>query len=119
MSIFAKGGGARGARERKRRQLGKCEGRKGHHELRPAAVRMAKHLAPVSRNGKRRSLRRIAADMAAMRHVNEAGRPFAAASIKAVIDGPMPAVDPSSGRVSSAANAARSEAARLVTGSAR
>ena len=45
----------RGARERKRRRVGKCEGRKGHLEVRPATVRMAKHLAQASRTGRRRS----------------------------------------------------------------
>jgi DNA invertase Pin-like site-specific DNA recombinase len=79
----------RGARERKRREHGKCEGRKGHYELRPAAVRMAKHLAQASRTGERRSLRRIAAEMAGMGYLNDAGKPFAAASIKAMVDGPM------------------------------
>jgi hypothetical protein len=83
----------RGARERKRREHGKCEGRKGHHELRPAAVRMAKHLAQASRTGERRSLRKIAAKLAEMGHVNEAGKPFAAASIKAMVEGPMPSGD--------------------------
>jgi DNA invertase Pin-like site-specific DNA recombinase len=83
----------RGARERKRREHGKCEGRKGHHELRPAVVRMAKHLAQSSRTGERLSLRQIAAKLAAMGHVNQAGRPFAAASIKAMVEGPTPSGD--------------------------
>jgi DNA invertase Pin-like site-specific DNA recombinase len=84
----------RHSRERIRKTGRKCEGRKGHHELRPAAVHEAKRLHranPVT--GKRRSLRRIAAELAAMGHLNEAGRPFAAASVKAMVDGPMPAED--------------------------
>jgi DNA invertase Pin-like site-specific DNA recombinase len=83
----------RGARERKRRENGKCEGRKGHHELRPDVVRMAKHLAHAGRNGERRSLRQVAAKLAEMGHVNDAGKPFAAASIKAMIEGPLPSGD--------------------------
>jgi hypothetical protein len=88
----------RGARERRRRENGKCEGRKGHHELRPAVVRMAKRLAQASRTGERRSLRQIAAKLAEMGHMNDAGKPFAAASIKAMIDGPMPTGDEAAGR---------------------
>jgi hypothetical protein len=50
---------------------------------------MAKHLAQASRTGERRSLRQIAAKLAEMGHVNDAGNPFAAASIKAMVEGPM------------------------------
>ena len=50
----------RGARDRKRRELGKCEGRKSHAELRPEVVLEAKRLRRASPlNGKRRSFRKI------------------------------------------------------------
>src|SRR5215467_2994670 len=60
----------RGARERKRRQIGWCEGGAPLHERYPEAVRMAKRLHranPVT--GQRRSLRKIAAELAAARHI--------------------------------------------------
>ncbi len=82
----------RHARERKRAELGKCEGRKSHAELRPDAVREAKRLHRASPlTGKRRSLRQIAKALAEAGHLNERGQPFSAKSIKAMIDGPMPA----------------------------
>jgi hypothetical protein len=72
----------RGARDRKRRQAGWCEGNY------PEAVRMAKRLY---RNGhKRRSLRKIAAELAAAGHLTDAkyrgskvARPFNQGTIKA------------------------------------
>jgi DNA invertase Pin-like site-specific DNA recombinase len=58
----------RGARERKRRENGWCEGGKPLRERHPEAVRLAKRLYranPVT--GKRRSLRKISAELAAAR----------------------------------------------------
>jgi DNA invertase Pin-like site-specific DNA recombinase len=88
----------RGARERKRRQEGWCEGGAPLHKRYPEAVRMAKRLYranPVT--GKRRSLRKIATELAEVGHLNTAqyrgnseSRPFNQASIKAMIEGPMP-----------------------------
>jgi hypothetical protein len=49
----------RGARDRKRKALGKCEGRKSLAEMHPAVVREVKRLGRASRE--RRSLRKIAA----------------------------------------------------------
>jgi DNA invertase Pin-like site-specific DNA recombinase len=47
----------RGARERRRREGGKCEGRKSHLERRPEAVAMAKRLHRASpKTGKRRAV---------------------------------------------------------------
>src|SRR4029450_8878461 len=55
----------RGARERKRKAHGKCEGRKPPAELYPAFGREAKRLGLASPlTGKRRSLRKIAAELA-------------------------------------------------------
>jgi DNA invertase Pin-like site-specific DNA recombinase len=81
-----------GARNRKRKDTGRCEGRKGHAEKRPEVVREAKRLRRANpKSGERRSFRQIAADLAAAGHFNERGRPYNAMSIKAMIDGPMPA----------------------------
>jgi len=88
----------RGARDRKRRQAGWCEGGAPLHERYPEAVRMAKRLYranPVT--GKRRSLRKIAAELAAAGHLTGAkyrgskvARPFNQGIIKAMIEGPAP-----------------------------
>jgi DNA invertase Pin-like site-specific DNA recombinase len=50
----------RGARERKRREAGKCQGRKSHGELNPELVREAKRLRRRSPKGHQRSLRDVA-----------------------------------------------------------
>jgi DNA invertase Pin-like site-specific DNA recombinase len=55
----------RGARDRKRKAHGKCEGRKSLAEMHPAVVREGKRLGRASPlNGRRRSLRKIAAELA-------------------------------------------------------
>ena len=60
----------RGARERRRREKGKCEGRKSHAEKRPEVVAQAKRLYRASPlTGERRSLRKIAKELAALGHV--------------------------------------------------
>jgi hypothetical protein len=59
-------GKLRHARERIRQERGRCEGRKPHAEIKREAVLMAKRLHRANPlNGRRRSLRRIAAEMAA------------------------------------------------------
>ncbi len=66
----------RGARDRKRRELGKCEGRKSHAELRPEVVLEAKRLRRASPlNGKRRSFRKISRELAAMGYLSARGTP--------------------------------------------
>jgi DNA invertase Pin-like site-specific DNA recombinase len=89
----------RGARERKRRENGWCEGGSPLHVRFPGAVRLAKRLHranPVT--GQRRSLRKISAELAAAGHMmvrkyrgSEVPRPFNPATIKRMIEGPMPA----------------------------
>jgi DNA invertase Pin-like site-specific DNA recombinase len=76
----------RGARERKRRDAGKCEGRKSHAERNPELVALVKRLRRQRPKGRRMSLRAIAAELAAQGFVNENGRPFAAASVKSMLD---------------------------------
>jgi DNA invertase Pin-like site-specific DNA recombinase len=75
----------RGARERKRRDAGKCEGRKSHAELRPELVALAKRLHRQKPKGGRMSLRQISAELEARGFLNENGRPFAAASVKSML----------------------------------
>jgi DNA invertase Pin-like site-specific DNA recombinase len=65
----------RGARERLKRSGRKVEGRKGHAELAPETVELAPKLRR-KRRGERKSLRAIAAEMAARGHVASSGKPF-------------------------------------------
>ena len=76
----------RGARERKRREVGKCEGRKSHAELRPELVALAKRLRRQKPKGGRMSLRAISTELAWRGFLNENGCPFAAASVKSMLD---------------------------------
>ena len=77
------------ARKRKREATGKCEGRKGQAELRPAVLKLARELRHVGAGRKPKSgvlsLRSIAAELAATEHVNEAGRPYRPRSIAAML----------------------------------
>jgi DNA invertase Pin-like site-specific DNA recombinase len=78
----------RGARERVRKEHGKCEGRKSHSEKRPEAVALAKRLHRASpKTGERRSLSKISAELAAAGYLNEHGRPFNPKSIKSMLEG--------------------------------
>jgi DNA invertase Pin-like site-specific DNA recombinase len=78
----------KGARDRKRRETGKCEGRKTHAEKRPGTVALAKKLYRASpKTGKRMSLRKISAALADVGHLNEHGRPFNQRSIKVMVEG--------------------------------
>ncbi len=72
------------ARKRKREVTGKCEGRKGHDELRPDVVQLAKKLRRKSKAGQM-SLRAIAAKLAVQGHVNERGVAYNPKSIAAMV----------------------------------
>src|SRR5688572_21316089 len=64
----------RGARDRKRSRLGKCEGRKSHVEANPDLVAEVRRLRRANpKTGKRLSLRSIADALAARGFVNKAG----------------------------------------------
>lgn len=76
----------RGARDRKRRQNGKCEGRKSHAERNPELVALTKRLRRQKPKGGRMSLRAISAELAAHGFLNENGRAFAAASVKSMLE---------------------------------
>jgi DNA invertase Pin-like site-specific DNA recombinase len=69
------------ARDRKIAAGEKCGGRKSHAEIRPDMVKLAKKL-----RRRKRSLREIAAALAEAGHLNEAGRPFAAMSIRNMVE---------------------------------
>ena len=70
------------ARDRKRAETGWCGGQRPHSQLRPEVVALAKKLY----RGKRRSLRKIAAELEAAGYVNERGQRFAAQSVKAMVE---------------------------------
>ena len=74
------------ARDRKRDRTGrKVEGRKSHAEMNPEMVALVKQLRRKQRNGERRSLRDVAAELARRGHVNVNGKPYAAKSVAAML----------------------------------
>jgi DNA invertase Pin-like site-specific DNA recombinase len=72
------------ARKRKREATGKCEGRKGHAELRPDVVDLVRKMHRKTKAG-RMSLRAIAAELATQGHVNERGQPFNPKSVAVML----------------------------------
>ncbi len=88
----------KGARDRKRREIGKCEGRKrridrldaeGAAHL-AAAVREAKRLHRASpKTGERLSYRDIAAKLEAAGYLNERGARYNPASVKRMLEGDL------------------------------
>jgi len=75
----------RKARERKKAETGKCGGRKSVAEASPETVALAKKLARYPVNGRKRSLRDIAADLEAAGHVTSAGTRYGAAAVARMI----------------------------------
>jgi len=76
----------RGARERKKRETKqKVEGRKNYSEINLEMVTLAKKLHRYPVNGKRRSLREIANELANAGHVTSTGKPFAAAAVAKMV----------------------------------
>ena len=71
----------RGARDRKRKATGKCEGRRTHQELRPEAVALAKQL-----HQQKKSLRQISTELATAGHVSSKNKPFVTQAIKAMLE---------------------------------
>lgn len=76
----------KGARERKRATGVKVEGRKSHAEAKPRMVALAKKLHRYPVNGGRRSLRNVATELAAHGFVGADGQPFAAMSVKRMVE---------------------------------
>jgi DNA invertase Pin-like site-specific DNA recombinase len=82
-SIVAK---LRGARERKRAEAGKCEGRKSHAELRPDVVKLARRLRRRNPStGKQLSFRDIAAQLELQDYRNGSGARFHASAIRSML----------------------------------
>jgi DNA invertase Pin-like site-specific DNA recombinase len=75
----------RGARERKRRETGKCEGRKSHAELQPELVGLVRKLRRRRPKGGQRSLREISAELAQRGILNERGNAYSAGSINSML----------------------------------
>jgi DNA invertase Pin-like site-specific DNA recombinase len=70
----------RAARERKRAETGRCEGRKTYADIRPEVVALAKEL-----HGQRLSLRKISAELAARGFVTAGGKPYVASAVQAML----------------------------------
>jgi DNA invertase Pin-like site-specific DNA recombinase len=75
----------KGARDRKRAITGKCEGRKSYEERDPEMVALARKLARYPINGRRRSLRDVAAELARLGHFNKRGAVFSAAAVSSMV----------------------------------
>ena len=75
----------RAARERKKRETGKCGGRRSVAEANPTTVALAKKLARYPVNGRRRSLRDVAAELEKAGHVTSKGTAYGAAAIARMI----------------------------------
>lgn len=75
----------KGARDRKKAATGKCGGRKSYAERNPEMVAMAKKLARYTINGRRRSLRDVAAELEAQGHVTVDGKRYTATAVSRMI----------------------------------
>jgi DNA invertase Pin-like site-specific DNA recombinase len=69
------------ARDRRRAEQGKCDGRKSHAEIRPDVVARVKQLRRAKPKGGQLSLRDVAAQLEAEGHLNERGQRYSATSI--------------------------------------
>ena len=77
----------KGARDRKKRQTGKCGGRKSYAERSGEMVALAKKLHRYPVNGNRRSLRDVANELALQGFKAASGNPFGAAAVKRMVEG--------------------------------
>jgi DNA invertase Pin-like site-specific DNA recombinase len=75
----------RAARERKKAANGKCGGRKSYAERDAATVALAKRLYRYPVNGRKRSLRDIAAELETAGHVSIAGTRYGAAAVARMV----------------------------------
>ena len=74
------------ARDRKREQTGKCEGRKSYQELDPLMVHEAKRLHRASpKTGLRRSLRQISRELEQLGFVTASGKAFGPQQVKRLV----------------------------------
>jgi DNA invertase Pin-like site-specific DNA recombinase len=74
----------KGARDRKKVATGKCGGRKRYAERSPEMVTLAKKLARYPVNGRKRSLRDVAAELEAAGHVT-AGKRYSATAVARMV----------------------------------
>ncbi len=80
-------GKLRAARDRIRKERGKCEGRKAHAEINPDAVALAKRLRRANpKTGERMSLRDFSAELKAAGYVNARGLRLNPNSIKSMVE---------------------------------
>jgi DNA invertase Pin-like site-specific DNA recombinase len=75
----------KGARDRKKAATGKCGGRHSYQERDGEMVALAKKLARYPVNGRRRSLREVAAELEANGHVAASGKRYAATAVQGMI----------------------------------
>jgi DNA invertase Pin-like site-specific DNA recombinase len=75
----------KGARERKKALTGKCGGRQSYAERSPVMVALAKKLARYPVNGRKRSLREIAAELEAQGYVTTDGARYAATAVARMV----------------------------------
>ena len=76
----------RGARDRKRKTGVKVEGRKSIAETKPDVVALARRLNRKAPKGGQRTLRQIAAEMAAAGHLTRTGKPYAPAAVARMLE---------------------------------
>ena len=77
----------KGARDRKKAATGKCGGRQSYAERSPEMVALAKKLARYPVNGRKRSLREIAALLEAQGYVAASGKRYEATAVARMIAG--------------------------------
>jgi DNA invertase Pin-like site-specific DNA recombinase len=75
----------KGARERKKAITGKCGGRKSYEERNPEMVALAKKLARYTVDGRKRSLRDVAAELEAAGHTAKGNKRYAATAVSRMI----------------------------------
>jgi DNA invertase Pin-like site-specific DNA recombinase len=75
----------KGARDRKKAITGKCGGRKSYEERSPEMVALAKKLARYPVNGRKRSLRDVAAELEAQGYVTVDGKRYAATAVARMV----------------------------------
>jgi DNA invertase Pin-like site-specific DNA recombinase len=76
----------KGARDRKRATGVKVEGRKNYAEINPEMVALARKLRRYKVQGRKRTLREIAGELARSGFVTSTGRPYAAAAVARMIE---------------------------------
>jgi hypothetical protein len=74
----------KGARDRVRRQRGKCEGRKSYAERDPELVDLARWLHH-NVNGRPYSLREVAAELAGHGYVTQSGKHYSASAVASML----------------------------------